>query len=225
LCGRTKEEHDENLKVFLNAAKECHLTLNEGKCKCATETISLLGYHISKGVLQPDPDHVKPVLNMPVVPRNSKELQRLVGLFAYYAQWIPRYCDKIRPLVAAKVFPLDENAAGAVKVLMDDLSSAALGAIDEKLPFVLKTNASENAISATLNQQNRPVAFVSRTLNSNERRHVSVEKEALAIVQAVRKWAHLLTGRRFKIATDRRSVAFMYDNNNHGKIKNDKVLR
>jgi len=162
---------------------------------------------------------------MPVVPRNSKELQRLVGLFAYYAQWIPRYCDKIRPLVAAKVFPLDENAAGAVKVLMDDLSSAALGAIDEKLPFVLKTNASENAISATLNQQNRPVAFVSRTLNSNERRHVSVEKEALAIVQAVRKWAHLLTGRRFKIATDRRSVAFMYDNNNHGKIKNDKVLR
>jgi len=26
VCGRTKEEHDENLKVFLNAAKECNLT-------------------------------------------------------------------------------------------------------------------------------------------------------------------------------------------------------
>jgi len=71
VCGRTKEEHDENLKVFLNAAKECNLTLNEGKCKYATETISLLGYHISKGGLQPDPDRVKSVLNMPV-PRNSK---------------------------------------------------------------------------------------------------------------------------------------------------------
>ena len=59
VCGRTKEEHDENLKVFLNAAKECNLTLNEGKCKYATETIRLLGYHISKGVLQPDPDHVQ----------------------------------------------------------------------------------------------------------------------------------------------------------------------
>ena len=71
VCDRMKEEHDENLKVFLNAAKECNLTLNEGKCKYATETISLLGYHISKGGLQPDPDRVKSVLNMPV-PRNSK---------------------------------------------------------------------------------------------------------------------------------------------------------
>ena len=153
-----KEEHDENLKVFLNSAKECNLTLNEGKCKYATETISLLGYHISKGVLQPDPDRVKPVLNMPV-PRNSKELQWLVGLFAYYAQWIPGYSDKIRPLVAAKVFPLDDHAVGAIKVLKDDLSSAALGTIDEKLPFVLETDVTENAISATLNQQDRPVAF------------------------------------------------------------------
>jgi len=51
----------------------------------------------------------------------------------------------------------------------------------------LETDASENAISATLNQQYRPAAFSSRTLNSNERRHVSVEKEALAIVEAVKK--------------------------------------
>ena len=31
VCGRTKEEHDANLKVFLNAAKECNPPLNEGK--------------------------------------------------------------------------------------------------------------------------------------------------------------------------------------------------
>ena len=27
VCGKTKEEHDENLKTFLNAVKECNLTL------------------------------------------------------------------------------------------------------------------------------------------------------------------------------------------------------
>jgi len=53
VCGRTKEEHDENLNIFLNAAKEYNLTLSESKYKYATEKISLLGYHISKGVLQP----------------------------------------------------------------------------------------------------------------------------------------------------------------------------
>jgi len=36
----------------------------------------------------------------------------------------------------------------------------------------------------------------------NELRHVSLEKEALAIVDAVKKWAHPPTGRRFKIVTD-----------------------
>ena len=36
----------------------------------------------------------------------------------------------------------------------------------------------------------------------NELRHASLEKEALAIVDAVKKWAHPQTGRRFKIVTD-----------------------
>ena len=71
--GKTKEEHDENLKTFLKAVKECNLTLNESKCVYASETINLLGYRISKGTLQPDPDRVKPVLDMPV-PCNAKEL-------------------------------------------------------------------------------------------------------------------------------------------------------
>ena len=53
----------------------------------------------------------------------------------------------------------------------------------------------------------------------------SIEKEASAIVEAVRKWSHRLTGRRFKLLTDQRSIAFMYDSKNHGKIKNWKTLR
>jgi len=45
----------------------------------ASETINLLGYRISKGVLQPDPDRVKPV-DMPV-PCNAKELQCMLDVF------------------------------------------------------------------------------------------------------------------------------------------------
>ena len=87
-----------------------------------------------------------------------------------------------------KSIPFDDNAVGAIKVFKDDLSSAALGVIDEKLSFVLETDASENAIFATLNQQDRPVAFFFRMLNTNERQHVSVEQEAWAIVEAFKKW-------------------------------------
>jgi len=58
--------------------------------------------------------------------------------------------------------------------------------IDEALPFTLETDASDNAISATLNQQgDRPVTFFSRMLNKRELHYSSVEKEALAIIEAV----------------------------------------
>ena len=78
VCGRTRVEHDENLKCFLDAAKRCNNTFNEKKCTYATDSIKLLGYSISNGMLQPDPDPVKPLLELPV-PNTGKELQRLCG--------------------------------------------------------------------------------------------------------------------------------------------------
>jgi len=193
VCGRTRKEHDENLKCFLNATERCNITFNEKKCTYATDSIKLLGYHISNGMLQPDSDRVKPLLELPV-PNIGKELQRLVGMFAYYAQWVPCFSEKIKPLIATKEFPLREEALQALKTLKQDLTSAALKVIDEKLPFVLETDASDNAVSATLNEEGRHVAFFSRTLNKCELHQSSVEKKACAIVEAISVRECLLLG-------------------------------
>ena len=59
-----------------------------------------------------------------------------------------------------------------------------------------ETDGSENAISAALNQQSQPVAFFfSRTLSKHELKYSSIEKQAAAIVEAVRKGTHFLPGR------------------------------
>ena len=52
-----------------------------------------------------------------------------------------------------------------------------------------------------------------------------MEKEAQAIAEALRKWGHFLTGRHFTLLTDQRSVAFLFDSKQHGKMKNDKIQR
>ena len=74
-----------------------------------------------------------------------------------------------------------------LKVKKMALSEATLEVIDEDKPFTVKTDASEVAISAILNQENGPVAFYSRTLNASKMCHTSVEKEASTMVKAVRK--------------------------------------
>ena len=75
-----------------------------------------------------------------------------------------------------------------------------------------------------LNQNGRPVAFYSRTLvQGPELKHSSIEKEACAIIESVRHWRYLLTGKHFKLITDQKSVSFMFDQHTKSKIENDKT--
>ena len=50
--------------------------------------------------------------------------------------------------------------------MKNKLSQATLQPIDEDLPLTVETDASDFAIAATLNQNNKPVAFYARTLSS-----------------------------------------------------------
>ena len=58
-----------------------------------------------------------------------------------------------------------------------------------------------------------------------EQKQEAIEKEALAIVESLRKWIHYLIGRPFRLITDQKCVAFMFDSRKRSKIKNDKIQR
>ena len=98
-------------------------------------------------------------------------------------------------------------------------------AIDENEPFKLETDASDVAISGVSNQNGLPVAFYLRTLQGPKLKHLPIEKEACAIIESVRHWRHLLTGKYFKLMTEQKSVLFMFDQHTKSKIKNDKTYR
>ena len=222
VCGRTKLEHDTNLQLFFELAKTWNFTINYEKSKFSQTTIKLLGYEISHGVIKPDPDRLRPLLDYPF-PTTKKSLERLTGMLAYYAKWIPNFSHKIRPLTSASL-PLNPALMQNIISMFNDLTIAARGTIDENKEFTVETDASDDSIAATLSQEGRPVAFFSRCLNSSEMHHSSIEKEAYAIIEAVRRWKHLLQGRHFHIITDQKSVSFMFAHHT-SKIKNDKVER
>ena len=224
VCGKDMAQHDSNLDKFLEAAKRYNFTFNESKSSYRQTTIDFLGYIITNGTLKPDPERLRPLREFPT-PTDMASLRRAVGMLSYYSSWISRFSDKIRPLVCATDFPMCEAAINAFQELKKEVEAAVVSTIDENVPFVVETDASDYALAATLNQAGRPVAFFSKSLSSAERRHPAVEKEAAAIVEALRKWRHYLTGRHFTLITDQRSVAFMFDRNKLSKIKNDKIMR
>ena len=69
------------------------------------------------------------------------------------------------------------------------------------------------------------MAFFNRALRGSELNQASIEKEALAIIEGVREWRRYLSGRKFTLVTDQKSVAFMFSPTSRGKIKNDKIMR
>ena len=224
ICGRDKEQHDANLKRFLDAAEKYSLTINEEKCSFGKTSVKILGHVVENRTIRPDPDRLQALMELPV-PQDAKSLKRAIGMLSHYAKWVPSFSEKLRPLASNRSFPLTTEAIEAYQVLKRDIGTATMSTIDDDATFVVETDASDSAVAATLSQNGKPVAFFSRTLQSGERKQPSIEKEAAAIVESIRRWRHLLIGKHFTLITDQRSVSFMFDRTCKGRIKNDKILR
>ena len=222
VAGNTLEELRDRSMKFESALKKRKMTLNEDKTVREVKKMTVLGYEIENGRISPDKDRLQPLLEL-AEPKTLKELKQVRGLFAYYAKWIVNFSTKIRPLIDAEIFPLSDCAKRAFQTLKKDLADVALMSIDEDRSFVLETDASNVAISATLNQDGKPVAFFSRTLNKSQKMYPTVEKEAMSIVEAIRHWSHFLRRKKFKLITDQKAVAYMFDNFKKSKIKNVKI--
>ena len=210
IAGRDQAEHDACVKQFLDAIKRRSLTMNESKSVLSVTAINILGYEISNGTIKPDKDRMKPLYEMPP-PTCMTSLKRVLGMFAYYAKWIPKFSDVAQSLIKCRTFPLSEEALASFENLKTLLERASLHSVDENIPFDVECDASDVAISATLNQAGRPVAFMSRSLSGHELHYPAVEKEATAVIEAVRKWAHFHSGIS-QLSQMSDQIAFMLDN-------------
>lgn len=223
ICGNSQQEHDQNLESFMKIVSKFNLTLNIEKSTFSKETIHLLGYVISHKSIRPDPERLCSLKTLPV-PKDSSALQRAQGMFSHFAELIPKFAEKLQVLIRSPL-PLNQEAIRTFEELKADIEKSVVSPIDDSGILTVETDASEFAIAATLSQNGRPIAFFSRSLNKSEQHHSSIEKEAYAIVEAVRKWRHYLLGRYFRLITDQRSVSFMFSDKQPGKIKNEKIMR
>ena len=157
------------------------------------------------------PDHERMRALQEFSVSNENALRGVLGMFAYYAKWINCFAAKVRPLAEAKTFLLDCSALDAFVLLKFELPESSLQSIDKPLSFVIECDASDVAIFASLNQGDRPLAFMSRTLQGSKKYYPTYEKEATDVIRAAKKSSHLLLRQTFNLITHQRFVAFMLD--------------
>ena len=166
---------------------------------------------------------MRPLLEL-LLPKNTKDLKRCLRIFLYYARWIKDFSRKITLLLSSNVtFPLSKAEIESFAKFRNDFEYACLGCIDEQEAFTVESDASDFAIAAVLNQNGWPVSFMLRTQTHCECNYPTEEKKSVSIIKAVRKLSHYLHLRSLNVVTDQENLAFMFDQQNHEKIKYAKI--
>jgi len=202
--------------------------------------VEFLGYVVTADGIRADERKVRAIKEMPP-PTNLKELKSFLGMTSYYRKFICDYAKVAKPLTNltrrehAQVkasqsknisISLDEEGKKAFDDLKTILAPPEVLAFpDFSKPFHLTTDASNYAIGAVLSQsddgKDRPIAYISRSLNKTEESYAVNEKEMLAIVWALDNLRSYFYGAAsIKVYTDHQPLTFSLGNRNYNaKLK------
>lgn len=201
------------------------------KSRFGVATVLYLGHEVGHGCVRPKSANVAAVLDFPV-PTTKRELRRFLGMAGFYRKFCPNFAEVTAPLT--------NLTSGTTKYLWDPACQEAftqlknllaqgpvLQAPDFTKPFALQTDASDIASGAVLLQERNgtlhPVAYHSAKFNSHQKNYSTVEKELLAIIQAVQRFECYLTPSHhgLHVYTDHNPLTFLHRN----RFSNQRLLR
>lgn len=234
------DTHWKNLRLVLASLSKANLQVNLEKSHFLDTQVEFLGYIVTADGIKADPKKVRAISEMPP-PTSVKELKRFLGMTSYYRKFIQDYAKVAKPLTnltrglyanikssqSSKVpITLDETALQSFNDLKSILCSSEILAFPcFTKPFHLTTDASNWAIGAVLSQddqgRDRPIAYISRSLNKTEENYATIEKEMLAIIWSLDNLrAYLYGAGTIKVYTDHQPLTFALGNRNfNAKLK------
>ena len=217
--GRTFEEHISRLGEVLGRLKSAELKVKPAKCTLFSKRVNYLGHVISAEGVGTDPAKAETVRSWPT-PTTVGELRSFLGLASYYRRFIAGFGSIAQPLhrltEKKTQFQWSNACQEAFDILKQRLITAPILAYpDPTKKFILDTDASDQGIGSVLSQmhgdQERVVAYASRSLSRAERNYATTRKELLAVVAFTRYFRHYLLGREFLLRTDHNSLRWLHN--------------
>ena len=219
------EAHERDVTRVLDLLVRHKLTGSSDKATIAVSEVVFAGHVVGNGQRKPIPGKVAAIEHWEK-PKTVSELRAYLGFCNYYSGYIKMYAEYAAPMTTMLKGHREETKKGSKKALVWDaesdrafegmkqalLSAVCLHLVDPDREFVLRTDASDYAVGAVLEQvlddgRHVPVAFWSRVLAEGQRRTWTPrEKEAYAIVMALRKWAGYIALHPVTVCTDHQSL-------------------
>ena len=199
----------EDLTNIFEILREHKLRLNASKCSFGVGSGKFLGYKVTHKGIEVNPDQIKAINNLQL-PRNPKEVQKLTGMMVALNRFISRSADRCMPffllLYKWKEFELTDECVVAFQQLKQYLSRPSIMSspvVDEV--FFAYIAVVFYAVSFVLirvdNGIQRPIYYVSKSLNEVEMRYLPLENAILVVVHVTRKLLHYFQAHTVVILT------------------------
>ena len=215
VSGKDELNHLANFEKVLSRLSTAGLRLRLDKCLFMQSSVTYCGYVITGDGIQPMAAKVEAIKNAPE-PKDVSQLRAFLGLLNYYHRFLPDVATVLEPLhqllrKGSKWAWLEQQQTAFEEARELLQSTDLLVHFDPEKELVLATDASDYGVGAVLshkmkNGTERPIGYVSRSLQEAERKYSTLEKEALAIIFGVKKFHQFLYGHRFIIKTDHKPL-------------------
>ncbi|GFV37770.1 retrovirus-related Pol polyprotein from transposon 17.6 [Trichonephila clavipes] len=152
-------------------------------------------------------------------PKNNREMKKFLRMAGWYQKFIPHFAHICEPLYRLKKKGAKFNWSTEAHDAFDKIKRALTEAPVLQLPnfteqFNLLTDASGVGIFAVLNQNPRPIAFASRTLNKAKINYTVTERECLAVIWALNKFKTYFGSLPVKVITDHAALTKLTNGKN-----------
>ena len=209
-------------RVFLTEIQKSGMTLNLAKCDFAKPELTFVGCVIGSGRHGPDPEKVSVVSSMKR-PTTKKEVRQMLGFFSYFRTYIQDFALIAYPLteLTKKHQPnvvvwqdVHDNAFETLKRSLTE--TVKLHTVEYGKPFGLLVDASNFAVGCCCIQWapdgvEKPIAFASAKLTATQKNWATIEKEAYAVIYALRKFRNFVFAAPIIVYSDHNPIIYIND--------------
>jgi hypothetical protein len=215
IYSRTKEEHEEHLRIVLQILKDKQLYAKIEKCEFWLPEVKILGHVVTQEGVAVDPSKIEAVLHWDR-PKTITETRSFLGMAGYYRRFIQGLSQLVLPLTRltrkGKPFTWTEECEKSFQELRVWLTTAPVLTIPNPSgSFVVYSDASRNGLGCVLMQEGKVVAYASRQLRPHEENYPTHDLELAAVVFALKIWRHYLYGVKFEVFSDHKSLKYLFN--------------